>query len=56
MMFLEAGATAIFKSNSFERRLRDMHTVSQQAQGSIARVQAVGQYYMGVKPNLYLLA
>jgi len=56
MMFLEAGATAIFKSNSFERRLRDIHTVSQQAQGSIARVQAVGQYYMGVKPNLYLLA
>ena len=28
MLFLEAGATAIFKSNPFERRFRDVHTVS----------------------------
>ena len=56
MIYLEAGATAIFKSNPFERRLRDIHTLAQQAQGSIARMQAVGGYYMGVKPNLYLLA
>jgi indole-3-acetate monooxygenase len=56
MIFLEAGATAIFKSNAFERRLRDIHTVAQQVQGSIARMQSVGQYYLGLKPQLFLLA
>lgn len=55
MIFLEAGATAIFKNNPFERRLRDMHTVSQQVQGNIARMQSVGQYYLGMKPQLFLL-
>ena len=51
MLFLEAGATAIFKSNPFERRFRDVHTVSIQVQGSIARMQAVGQYYLGLTPQ-----
>jgi indole-3-acetate monooxygenase len=56
MIYLEAGTTAIFKSNAFERRLRDMHTVSQQVQGSIARMQMVGQYYLGIAPKqLFLL-
>ncbi len=55
MIFLEAGATAIFRSNPFERRLRDMHTVSQQVQGNIARMQSVGQYHLGMKPQLFLL-
>lgn len=55
MIFLEAGATAIFKSNQFERRFRDIHTVSQQVQGNIARMQSVGQYYLGMKPQLFLL-
>jgi alkylation response protein AidB-like acyl-CoA dehydrogenase len=55
MIYLEAGATAIFKSNPFERRFRDMHTLSQQPQGSIARMQSVGQYYVGIKPSLFLL-
>ena len=56
MIFLEAGATAIFKSNPFERRFRDIHTVSQQVQGSISRMQSVGQYYLGMKPQLFLMA
>jgi alkylation response protein AidB-like acyl-CoA dehydrogenase len=56
MIFLEAGATAIFKSNPFERRFRDIHTVSQQVQGSISRMQTVGQYYLGLKPQLFLMA
>ena len=56
MIFLEAGATAIFKSNTFERRLRDIHTVSQQVQGNVARYQSVGQYHLGMKPQLFLLA
>jgi alkylation response protein AidB-like acyl-CoA dehydrogenase len=55
MIYVEAGATAIFRSNAFERRFRDMHTVSQQVQGSIARMQSVGQYYLGTDPQLFLL-
>lgn len=56
MIFTEAGATGIFRSNAFERRFRDMHTVAQQVQGSIARMQAVGGYYLGIKPPLSLFA
>ncbi|MGH8694880.1 MAG: acyl-CoA dehydrogenase family protein [Burkholderiales bacterium] len=55
MLFLEAGATAIFKSNPFERRFRDVHTVSIQVQGSIARMQAAGQYYLGLPPQQIIL-
>jgi alkylation response protein AidB-like acyl-CoA dehydrogenase len=55
MLFLEAGATAIFKSNPFERRFRDVHTVSIQVQGSIARMQAAGQYYLGLTPQQMIL-
>ena len=55
VIYLEAGATGIFKSNPFERRFRDMHTISQQVQGNIARMQSVGQYYVGLKPQLFLL-
>jgi indole-3-acetate monooxygenase len=55
MIYAEAGATAIFRSNAFERRFRDMHTVAQQVQGSIARMQSVGQYYLGTGPQLFLL-
>jgi indole-3-acetate monooxygenase len=55
MIYLEAGATAIFRNNPFERRFRDMHTVSQQVQGNIARMQSVGQYYLGNNPQLFLL-
>jgi hypothetical protein len=55
MIYVEAGATAIFRSNAFERRFRDMHTVSQQVQGSIARMQSVGQYHLGTRPQLFLL-
>jgi indole-3-acetate monooxygenase len=55
MLYLEAGATAIFRNNPFERRFRDMHTVAQQVQGNIARMQSVGQYYLGMKPQLFLL-
>jgi alkylation response protein AidB-like acyl-CoA dehydrogenase len=56
MIFLEAGATAIFRNQVFERRFRDMHTVAQQVQGNIARMQTVGQYYLGMKPQLFLMA
>ena len=43
-----AGATAIFESNPFERRFRDIHTVSQQVQAHFSVFEAVGQYYVGL--------
>jgi len=49
--YADAGATAIFESNSFERRMRDMHAVTQQIQASAAHLQTVGQYYLGITPN-----
>jgi alkylation response protein AidB-like acyl-CoA dehydrogenase len=55
ILFSEAGATAIFKSNPFERRFRDVHTVSIQVQGSIARMQSAGQFYLGLTPQQLVL-
>jgi alkylation response protein AidB-like acyl-CoA dehydrogenase len=43
-----AGATAIFESNPFERRFRDVHTVSQQVQAHFSVFEAIGQYYLGL--------
>ncbi len=44
----EAGATAIFESGPFERRLRDMHAVAQQIQGRRANFELVGQHLLGM--------
>jgi alkylation response protein AidB-like acyl-CoA dehydrogenase len=49
--YIDAGATAIFESNPFERRMRDMHAVSQQIQSHPAHFQSVGQHYLGLKPS-----
>jgi alkylation response protein AidB-like acyl-CoA dehydrogenase len=46
-----AGATAIFESNPFERRFRDIHTVIQQYQGRQAHFEAVGQALLGLEPE-----
>jgi alkylation response protein AidB-like acyl-CoA dehydrogenase len=43
-----AGATAIFEANPFERRFRDVHTVSQQVQSHFAVFEAIGQYFLGL--------
>jgi alkylation response protein AidB-like acyl-CoA dehydrogenase len=43
-----AGATAIFESNPFERRFRDLHTVSQQVQAHASVFEAIGQYFLGL--------
>jgi indole-3-acetate monooxygenase len=48
----EAGATAIFDSGPFERRLRDINTVSQQAQGRSSHFETVGQHMLGLTPGL----
>jgi alkylation response protein AidB-like acyl-CoA dehydrogenase len=52
MAYHEAGATAIFANNPFERRFRDMHTVCQQVQARSAHFETVGQHLLGLRPNL----
>ncbi|HYF07309.1 MAG TPA: acyl-CoA dehydrogenase family protein [Acetobacteraceae bacterium] len=47
----EAGATAIFESQPFERRFRDMHAVTQQVQGRKNHFETVGQHLMGLTPH-----
>jgi alkylation response protein AidB-like acyl-CoA dehydrogenase len=42
-----AGATAIFENNPFERRFRDLHTVTQQGQGQYSNFESLGQTLMG---------
>lgn len=51
MAYHAAGATAIFESNPFERRFRDMHTASQQLQGHFANYELVGQCLLGIPPT-----
>ena len=46
-----AGSTAIFEENPFERRFRDIHTVSQQLQGRQEHFETVGQYLLGLDPG-----
>jgi len=46
-----AGATAIFNSSAFERRLRDLHAVTQQLQGRQIHFESVGQYLLGLTPG-----
>ena len=53
--YLAAGATAVFESNPFERRFRDMHAVSQQAQAQYAIFEAIGQYFLGLPVNPRLI-
>jgi alkylation response protein AidB-like acyl-CoA dehydrogenase len=47
-----AGATAIFSSSPFERRFRDIRTVTQQLQGRKSHLQEVGAYLLGLEPSL----
>src|SRR5262245_27872500 len=46
--YLAAGATAVFESNAFERRFRDMHAVSQQAQAQFAIYEVIGRHFLGL--------
>ncbi len=45
------GSAAVFEENPFERRLRDMHTVAQQAQGRQLHFETVGQLMLGLQPE-----
>lgn len=46
-----AGTNAIFEVNPFERRFRDIYTVSQQGQGHKSNYEPVGQVFMGLPPD-----
>ncbi len=46
-----AGVDAIFPGTPFERRFRDIHTLSQQIQSRGAHFEAVGQVLLGMPPD-----
>lgn len=48
----EAGSTAIFDSNPFERRFRDVNTVTQQVQGRRSHFETIGLHILGGSPSL----
>ncbi|MFL5254537.1 MAG: acyl-CoA dehydrogenase family protein [Rhodopila sp.] len=50
-IFHEAGSTAIFSAAPFERRLRDINSVSQQTQGRRTHFETIGQYLLGMPPD-----
>jgi alkylation response protein AidB-like acyl-CoA dehydrogenase len=55
-VYKAAGVDAIFPSptNPFERRFRDMHTLSQQIQSRTSHFEAVGQIRLGDTPEGFL--
>ena len=48
-----AGIDAIFPGSPFERRFRDIHTVSQQIQSRDAHYETVGQVLLGNPPEVF---
>jgi indole-3-acetate monooxygenase len=50
-LFHCAGSAAVFEDQPFERRLRDIHTVCQQAQGRQLHYESVGQIMLGMPPE-----
>jgi alkylation response protein AidB-like acyl-CoA dehydrogenase len=49
-----AGVDAIFPGSPFERRFRDIHTLSQQIQSRDAHYETVGQVLLGNPPEVFL--
>jgi indole-3-acetate monooxygenase len=50
-LYAAAGAAAIFNTRPFERRFRDIHTITQQIQGHPAHFETVGQILLGREPD-----
>ena len=48
-----AGVDAIFPGSPFERRFRDIHTLSQQIQSRDAHYETVGQVLLGNPPEVF---
>lgn len=55
MCWQQAGATAIFAAQPFERRFRDLHSVTQQVQARDSHFETVGQHLLGLTPSLRFL-
>ena len=51
IVYRAAGSTAIFENQSFERRFRDLHAVTQQMQGRLSHFETVGQFLLGLNDN-----
>jgi hypothetical protein len=49
-----AGVDAIFPGSPFERRFRDIHTVSQQIQSRDVHYETCGQVLLGSPPAVFL--
>ncbi len=49
--YKSAGVDAIFLGTAFERRFRDIHTLSQQIQSRTAHFESVGQIMLGIEPQ-----
>lgn len=47
----EAGASAIFADQPFERRMRDIHASAQQVQGRSQHIEHCGQFILGMTPK-----
>ena len=50
------GSTAVFQKYPFERRFRDMHTLTQQLQGRQSHYENVGQVMLGLEPDALLFS
>jgi alkylation response protein AidB-like acyl-CoA dehydrogenase len=50
-VYHEAGATAIFADQPFERRMRDIHASAQQVQGRSLHIEHCGQALLGLTPK-----
>jgi alkylation response protein AidB-like acyl-CoA dehydrogenase len=50
-LYHATGSAAVFEANPFERRLRDIHTVAQQAQGRQLHFETCGQIMFGLEPE-----
>jgi alkylation response protein AidB-like acyl-CoA dehydrogenase len=53
-VYKAAGVDAIFTGGPFERRFRDIHTLSQQIQSRSAHFEAVGQVLLGLPAETFL--
>ncbi|MDE0944134.1 MAG: acyl-CoA dehydrogenase [Alphaproteobacteria bacterium] len=52
-IYKEAGVSAIFPGSPFERRFRDMHTLTQQIQSRGSHYESAGQVLLGNPPEIY---
>jgi alkylation response protein AidB-like acyl-CoA dehydrogenase len=49
--FRAAGADAIFQGSAFERRFRDMHTITAQGQSHLSNFEGAGAGLFGIEPS-----